>query len=218
MTEWPGASYSLLCILGKKYNFPRFADFLKLYKKYLHSFGEIHFFTRSFLNILLLSSTSLTSSLSPNLTSLYVFESLRCFSTSNRKSFLSQTTTQKPLSAGFSTILQFSTSPLIASHSSFARLYLVVLPGKSENTSASIWLKNISNAECGCGGFQVDLLRKAGVWLKFSVLSFLKCHLHLIFLEKSEKSLLRSASLISDVVGEKPNPLPSTCISKSEST
>ena len=70
MTGRLDTSYSRLCILGKEYNVPRLVDFLKLYEKYLHFSGGIHFFERSVLSILLLSSTSLASSLSPNLVSL----------------------------------------------------------------------------------------------------------------------------------------------------
>ena len=67
-----------------------------------------------------------------------------------------------------------------------------------------------------CVGFQVDLVWKAGVSLQFSVISCLKHHLHLIYLERLAKALLRSALLIHDDIGEKPNPLPNTSISKSE--
>ena len=67
-----------------------------------------------------------------------------------------------------------------------------------------------------CVGFQVDLVWKAGVSLQFSVISCLKHHLRLIYLKKFAKALLRSASLIHDDIGEKPNPLPNTSISKSE--
>ena len=64
-----GTSYSLLCILGKKYNFPRLVGFLKPYEKHMHCSGEIHFIERSLLSTVLLSSISFTSSLlSPNLT------------------------------------------------------------------------------------------------------------------------------------------------------
>ena len=52
--------------------------------------------------------------------------------------FLSHTTTQYPLSAGFMTILRSSTNPLIAFHFSLVRLYEVELPDRSENISPSI--------------------------------------------------------------------------------
>ena len=48
------------------------------------------------------------------------------------------------------------------------------------------------------GGFQVELVLNADVSEKFLFISFLKYHMHYIFLEKSEKFRLRSASFIND--------------------
>ena len=62
-------------------------------------------------------------------------------------------------------------------------------------------------------------LRRTPIRLYPECLNFvgllLKNHLHIIFLAKSAKSLLRSALFIKVGVGEKPNPFPKTLISKS---
>ena len=58
----------------------------------------------------------------------------------------------------------------------------------------------------------MDLLLNSDVSITFSWFSFLKNHLHLIFLLKSEMSLRKSTSLIKGV-GENPNPLSNTFIS-----
>ena len=56
----------------------------------------------------------------------------------------------------------------------------------------------------------------SSLWV--SVISFLKYHLHLIFLKKLANTFSGSASLINDGAGEKPYPLPNITISKSENT
>ena len=49
-------------------------------------------------------------------------------------------------------------------------------------------------------------------------MSFLKYHLHFLFLEKSLKSLFKSDSLINEGVGVNPNSLPKTLTSVSDKT
>ena len=56
----------------------------------------------------------------------------------------------------------------------------------------------------------MDLLLNSDISLTFSCLSFLKNHLHVIFLLESEMSLRKSTSLIEEGVGQNPNPFPST--------
>ena len=81
---------------------------------------------------------------------------------------------------------------------------LQVFPGSTEKISPSRSLKNISSTGGFpvrfVKGFQVDLFRQAVSWKKFSVTSFLKSHLRLIFLEKSSKSFFKSDSLINESV------------------
>ena len=117
------------------------------------------------------------------------------------------------------TILRSSANILMACYSSLVRLYEVELPGRSENISPSIWLKNISSAGWPFEGLQLDLL-KLECWNFNKVIRsfFAKNHLLLIFLAKPTKSLLRSASFINVSVGEEPNPFPKTLTSKSVNT
>ena len=68
------------------------------------------------------------------------------------------------------------------------------------------------------GGLQLDLVLSAGISLKSSLGSLRKNHLHLIFLAKSPKSLLRSALFINVGVGEKPIHFPKTLVFKSVNT
>ena len=106
-------------------------------------------------------------------------------------------------------ILRSSANPLMAFHFSLVRLYKVELRGRSENISFSIWLENISSVS------PVILYLKDAISVKSAVGLLWTKHLHLIFLSKSAKSLLMSASFINVGVGEKPSSFPKTLVSKS---
>ena len=82
----------------------------------------------------------------------------------------------------------------------------------NKNVPTANFLETDFNAGAPFGGFQVDLILDSDVSLTFCCLSFLKNHLHLIFLLKSDMSLRKSTSLI-EGVGENPNPFSNTFIS-----
>ena len=67
-----------------------------------------------------------------------------------------------------------------------------------------------------CLFYATDLLLNLDVLLTFFCLLFLKKHLHLIFLLKSEMSLCKSTSLIEEGVGENLNLLSNTFISNGD--
>ena len=101
----------------------------------------------------------------------------------------------------------------IVRYSSLFKLNFLGCPGKTENLSSLTLHRNNSKAGEPFGGFHVDLSSYFETSEGIYWLSFLKYHLHLIFLAKSSKSLCKSASLINDGVGEKPKPFSKTLIS-----
>ena len=88
----------------------------------------------------------------------------------------------------------------------------------SSNNSFSTLLKKTSKLGWPVGGFQDDLDRNAGMVLKLSEDSFLKCHFILIRRQNSSKSFLNSGSFTLFWIGAKSNPFSKTLISSSEST
>ena len=100
----------------------------------------------------------------------------------------------------------------IVRYSSLFKLNFLGCPGKTEKISSLTLHRNTSKACEPFGGFHVDLNSYFETSEGIYWLSFLKYHLHLIFLAKSSKSLCKSASLINDGVGEKPKPFSRTLI------
>ena len=92
------------------------------------------------------------------------------------------------------------------------------MPGNTDKITVSKLLRKISIAGRLLGGFQFDLTLNAGASLKFSVGSFRKNHLHLIFLANLLKSVLSSVSFILVGAGAKPKPFSETRISVSVKT
>ena len=87
MTGLPGTLNNRLCILGKKYNFPKLVVFLLLQVKYLSSFtafSDMCFFLDRLWNILLHLSTSKESMFLVYLTSLWILLILNCLLASLR--------------------------------------------------------------------------------------------------------------------------------------
>ena len=84
ITGLPGTELKRLCILERKYNFPRLVAFLKLYIKYLSSFSDIYLQLHERLNILLLFSTKAVRIFPLNLTHSYILVFRSCLEASWR--------------------------------------------------------------------------------------------------------------------------------------
>ena len=97
-----GTELKRLCILGRKYNFPRLVVFLKLQVKYLSSFSDSNLRLHNRINILLLLSSKLVIIFLLSSTSSYILVSRSCLEASQRQSSLSHTTNEEPLSTPLS--------------------------------------------------------------------------------------------------------------------
>ena len=84
ITGLPDVELKSLCILRRKYNFPRLVAFLKLLVIYLSSFSDIILKLRKQLNILLFLSIKLVRIFSLSLTSSYILVSRSCLEASSR--------------------------------------------------------------------------------------------------------------------------------------
>ena len=133
-------------------------------------------------------------------------------------SFLSQTTTAKQLSSFLIIILLSFSRDLIAFHSSKVRLEYLKEVFISSNNSFSTLRKKTSTLGWAASGFQDDLDQTAGMVLKVSEGSFLKCHFVPICRKNSSKSFLNSGSFTSFWIGAKSNSFSKTLVSSSEST
>ena len=118
ITGLPGTLDKLLCILGSNNILPKLVAFWYSYVK--SSFPVILPWDFRPLNILLLLSTRSGKILSLKITSWCIFLSPSYFSAKTTQPFLSQTTTQEPLSAVLIIILQYLPNILLVSiHPSF---------------------------------------------------------------------------------------------------